>query len=251
MKERKITVYPKTTYSLRSTCEKWGVKKSRGHEKRLLLITGSGRSGTTYAAKTMQAVGLDIPHEKVGAHGTSSLFFLVDSDWYPMLPWYPGRNHVGERRSDFEFEYVVQIVRHPLKTIPSIGKIFNGLNYELFEEQGVIPKGIKNKMLRCAYMYYELNMLAEKQADPSIQGIPCLVLSAVGLNADLDRALALGARATLSKRESRKERDDGPSAAWPFVLAAGPANRPGSKYWCGVPRLPSRSAAVSRVSCRT
>ena len=166
---RKITVHPKTTYSLRSTCEKWGVKKSRGHEKRLLLITGSGRSGTTYAAKTMQAVGLDIPHEKVGAHGTSSLFFLVDSDWYPMLPWYPGRNHVGERRSDFEFEHVVQIVRHPLKTIPSIGKIFNGLNYELFEEQGIIPKGIKNKMLRCAYMYYELNMLAEKQADLRVQ----------------------------------------------------------------------------------
>lgn len=166
---RKITVYPKTTYSLRSTCEKWGVKKSRTKEQRLLLITGSGRSGTTYAAKTLQAVGLDVPHEKVGAHGTSSLFFLVDSDWYPMLPWYPGRNHVGERRSDFTFEYVVQIVRHPLKTIPSIGKIFNGLNYELFEEQGIIPKGIKNKMLRCAHMYYGLNMLAEKQADLRIQ----------------------------------------------------------------------------------
>jgi CheY-like chemotaxis protein len=50
-----------------------------------------------------------------------------------------------------------------------------------------------------------LDMLAEKQADPAIQGIPCLVLSAVGLNADLDRALALGARATLSKPFSQRQ----------------------------------------------
>lgn len=169
MTDRKIYTLPKTTYSLRSKCEKWGVAKRRKKEKRMLLITGSGRSGTTYAARTMQAIGLDIPHEKVGEHGTSSLFFLMDSAWYPMLPWYKGRNHVGERRSDFEFAHVVQIVRHPLKTIPSIGKIFNGLNFELFEEQGVIPKGIKNKMLRCAWTYYGLNMLAEKQAELRIQ----------------------------------------------------------------------------------
>lgn len=50
-----------------------------------------------------------------------------------------------------------------------------------------------------------LDMLAEKQADPAINGIPCLVLSAVGLNADLDRALALGARATLSKPFSQRQ----------------------------------------------
>lgn len=167
---REIYTVPKTTYSLRSTCIKQGVKKRRGKPlKRMLLITGSGRSGTTYAAKTMQAVGLDVPHELTGEHGTSSLFFLVDSDWYPSLPWYAGRNHVGERRSDYEFQHVLHVVRHPLKTIPSIGKIFNGLNYELFEEQGVIPKGIKNKMLRCAWMYYGLNTLAEKQATMRVQ----------------------------------------------------------------------------------
>ena len=167
---RKILNFPKTTYSVRSTCEKLGVAKRRGKPlQRLLLITGSGRSGTTYAARTMQAIGLDVPHELTGADGTSSLFFLVDSDWYPALPWYPGRNHVGERRSDYEFKHVLHVVRHPLKTIPSIGKIFNGLNFELFEEQGVIPKGIKNKMLRCAWMYYGLNMLAEQQATMRVQ----------------------------------------------------------------------------------
>jgi hypothetical protein len=50
-----------------------------------------------------------------------------------------------------------------------------------------------------------LDMLAEKQADPSIQGIPCLVISAVGLTADLHRALALGARATLRKPFSQRQ----------------------------------------------
>lgn len=50
-----------------------------------------------------------------------------------------------------------------------------------------------------------LDLLIEKQKDPEIRHIPSLVLSAVGLTADLDRALALGARATLSKPFSQAQ----------------------------------------------
>ncbi len=50
-----------------------------------------------------------------------------------------------------------------------------------------------------------LDLLIEKQGDPAIRDIPSLVLSAVGLTADLERALDLGARATLSKPFSQAQ----------------------------------------------
>lgn len=50
-----------------------------------------------------------------------------------------------------------------------------------------------------------LDLLAEKQRDPAIRDIPSLVLSAVGLNAELERAVALGARVTLSKPFSQSQ----------------------------------------------
>ncbi|MEW6567469.1 MAG: response regulator [Chloroflexota bacterium] len=50
-----------------------------------------------------------------------------------------------------------------------------------------------------------LDLLSEKQRDPSIREIPSLVLSAVGLNAELERAVALGARGTLSKPFSQAQ----------------------------------------------
>ncbi len=50
-----------------------------------------------------------------------------------------------------------------------------------------------------------LDLLHEKQEDPELRDIPSLVLSAVGLTADLQRALALGARATLSKPFSQAQ----------------------------------------------
>lgn len=50
-----------------------------------------------------------------------------------------------------------------------------------------------------------LDLLAEKLSDPMIQPIPSLVVSAVGLNADLEKALALGAAGALSKPFSQHQ----------------------------------------------
>lgn len=50
-----------------------------------------------------------------------------------------------------------------------------------------------------------LDLLAEKLSDPMIQPIPSLVVSAVGLNADLERALSLGAGGALSKPFSQHQ----------------------------------------------
>lgn len=53
-----------------------------------------------------------------------------------------------------------------------------------------------------------LDLLAEKKEDPAIHNIPTLVLTAVGIKADLDRANALGATATLNKPFSRRQLED-------------------------------------------
>lgn len=166
---RRIFEYPKTTHGMRSTVEKWGVDKHKDKPlDRLLLITGTGRCGTTWWARALQSVGLDVQHEKTGEHGTASLFFTApDSDWYPRLPWLDAdqKNHVGERKSDFRFKHVVQVVRNPLTCIPSMGPIFPSVNYEFFEMHGIIPPDIKPRLLRCAHAWYNLNRLAEEQSE--------------------------------------------------------------------------------------
>ncbi len=89
---------------------------------RKLLIIGCARSGTKYIHKAWRAAGLDIGHEYVGADGSATRFFGVDAPEHPELPNTSpkGRKcHVGERRSDFEFEHVWHQVRDPLKCITS------------------------------------------------------------------------------------------------------------------------------------
>jgi len=50
-----------------------------------------------------------------------------------------------------------------------------------------------------------LDFLAAKQADPDIQGIPTIVITAVGIQADLEMAKQLGASMTLNKPFSQRQ----------------------------------------------
>jgi len=50
-----------------------------------------------------------------------------------------------------------------------------------------------------------LDMLAEMQADPMIRDVPSLVVTAVGIQADLEQANKLGATATLNKPFSHQQ----------------------------------------------
>ena len=50
-----------------------------------------------------------------------------------------------------------------------------------------------------------LDMMAEKQTDPTIRDIPSLVVTAVGIKADLEQANNLGATATLNKPFSHQQ----------------------------------------------
>jgi CheY-like chemotaxis protein len=50
-----------------------------------------------------------------------------------------------------------------------------------------------------------LDLLAEKQSDPAIRDVPSLVVTAVGIRADLEQADELGATATLTKPFSHNQ----------------------------------------------
>jgi CheY-like chemotaxis protein len=50
-----------------------------------------------------------------------------------------------------------------------------------------------------------LDLLATKQADPKICDIPAIIITAVGFQADLDKARQLGASATLNKPFSQRQ----------------------------------------------
>jgi hypothetical protein len=164
---REIRVFEKEPH-LRSSEEKWGVAKRRSKpEVKKLLVLGTGRCGTMFTTKALRTVGINVTHEKVGEDGTVSHYFLVDSDWYPMAPWQENqqKKHVGERRSDFEFEHTLHIVRDPRKAIPSMTKIFGSVTWQFYIDNGVIPAGIKNPMLRAMHLWLRHNELAQEQAD--------------------------------------------------------------------------------------
>ena len=142
MSNRKLVEYPKLRWGFRSAARKLGVAKLPAAKRRHLkvLVIGSGRCGTTSVALNLQKLGMDVQDERMGAAGTAGLFFCVpDSAWYPFSPWDGTRVYPGVRRSDFIFETVLHVVRHPALVIPAMGAVFPALIYEWLEENDVLP----------------------------------------------------------------------------------------------------------------
>lgn len=147
----------------RGRAEKRGVAKlpAKQRQKRSLLVTGTGRCGTTWLSRVLTKCGLDMPHEYTGADGCVSHSFAADSDWYPYFPWDKKHRkiHVGERKSDFKFDIELLLVRHPLPTIASLSAVFLGIEYEWLEDNDIIPKGITDKTLRSMYVWHNVNAM--------------------------------------------------------------------------------------------
>ena len=98
--------------------------------KKKLLVTGCGRSGTLYITSYLQKLGLDVRHEEpvppngvMGKDGMVSWFMAADD---PNPPMGPGRSH-------YEFEYVLHLVRHPLKVIASVAQFIFKLDIKSYK----------------------------------------------------------------------------------------------------------------------
>jgi hypothetical protein len=84
-------------------------------EPREILCVGHPRCGSRYMAELLSAFGLDVGHERLGAHGISSWMFAVDDDRYPFAA-----NPGAATRRDKHFAAIIHHVRDPAAAIPSI-----------------------------------------------------------------------------------------------------------------------------------
>lgn len=148
-------------------------------ERKRLLITGCGRSGTLYAARLWQSLGLDIRHERpvppdgmIGADGIASWFMAADDPHPPS----------GPSALDYRFDVVIHQVRHPLKVIASMaqyilrnGKRAPGFIERHLPETRLTPdeqNGLnleQRLILRASRYWYYWNLLAAAKADRTIQ----------------------------------------------------------------------------------
>lgn len=147
-------------------------------EKRKLLITGCGRSGTFYSAEVWRQLGLDIRHERpIGHHGVmgedgASSWLMAVND--PNPPF-------GPSAVDYEFETVVHQVRHPLKVIASVAQFIlaKGQFAEEYIQRNVPQTKIlgdelslnthQQLILQAARYWYYWNLISEEKATVTVQ----------------------------------------------------------------------------------
>jgi len=146
-------------------------------ERRRLLVTGCGRSGTLYASRVLQAVGLDVRHEMpvppngvVGEDGIASWYMAVGD---PRPPYGPSAAH-------YEFGLVVHLVRDPLKVIPSVAQFRAPQSPLAPLHRAELPRGAADParaapgrdhalMIQGARYWYHWNHLAEARARGGIR----------------------------------------------------------------------------------
>ncbi len=80
----------------------------------MLLVTGTGRSGTHFTSQLLTEMGYDVPHESVGEDGAASWKHIVSGTFV-----YVGKNRQVEIDSK-GFTRILHQVRHPLKVIASM-----------------------------------------------------------------------------------------------------------------------------------
>lgn len=124
-------------------------------QKRLLLITGCARSGTTYISEVLQQCGLDILHQDIGKDGASSWTMAVNSRY---SPWGPSAHGTY-------FEHTFHQVRNPLKVISSV--YANQLNKSWQFVYKMIPEIKKTDplLVKSAKYWYYWNLATEKKAE--------------------------------------------------------------------------------------
>ena len=148
-------------------------------EKRRLLITGCGRSGTLYATGIWRALGLDIRHERpvlpngvMGDDGMASWFMAADDPEPPS----------GPSALDYEFGVVIHQVRHPLKVIASMAQFIfrEGKRAPAYIDQNVPETRLSadeqyylehkdQLILKASRYWYYWNVLAEAKADTTVK----------------------------------------------------------------------------------
>jgi hypothetical protein len=146
-------------------------------ERRKLLVTGCGRSGTFYASEVWKTQGLDVRHENpippngcMGKDGIASWYMAVDDPDPPFGP-----SAIG-----YEFDLIIHQVRYPLEVIASVAQFIlrepRSRNYIernvpgplLAPEELLMPHKQQLLLMASRYWYF-WNLLAKKKASVRVQ----------------------------------------------------------------------------------
>jgi hypothetical protein len=116
------------------------------------LITGCGRSGTSYISNLLTSLGLDIGHETMGKDGIASWLLAVNTD---LVPW-------GPPPKLFTFKTVIHQIRNPLDTISSL-QTFSDIAWQFICNH--IPASHDEPLLlKCAKYWHYWNLSTERVA---------------------------------------------------------------------------------------
>lgn len=125
--------------------------------ERLVLITGCGRSGTTFISQALTAAGLDVRHEYLGKDGSASWYMNAESADAP----YGCCSTMGLR-----FTHIFHQVRHPLKTIASINHSSHASSFAYVAVYvPEIDLAHDSRLIQTAKYWYYWNLLAEAKAE--------------------------------------------------------------------------------------
>ena len=110
-----------------------------------IIITGCGRSGTTYISKYFKKIGFDVGHERLGVNGISSWYLSSEQK---KVPFGPSLNEV----SYLPFPIVHQ-VREPLQSISSIQSI-GKLSWDFIKKEVPINDSDSGILKSMKYWYF-------------------------------------------------------------------------------------------------
>jgi hypothetical protein len=122
-----------------------------------IVITGCGRSGTTYTSRLFKTFGFSVGHEREEEHGISSWYLASEkSKRKPTLKDVQSRNIP-----------IVHQVRDPIKVISSMSTV-SDRSWKLIRE--CIPiKSNDSLRLKCMKYWYHWNLLAEDKSEFTFQ----------------------------------------------------------------------------------
>jgi hypothetical protein len=146
-------------------------------ERRKLLVTGCGRSGTLYASEVWKSQGLDVRHEnpippngRMGKDGIASWYMAVNDPDPPFGP-----SAIG-----YEFDVTIHQVRYPLEVIASVAQFVlrepRSRNYiernapgPLLAPEELLMPGKQQLLLMASRYWHFWNLLAEAKATVTVQ----------------------------------------------------------------------------------
>lgn len=121
-------------------------------KNQLIVVTGCGRSGTTFSSKWLKEAGFDVGHERLGKGGVSSWYLCSGSSKVPLGPSYSDIKDLNL--------LIIHQVRDPLDAISSM-QATGKPSWRFLSKEIPINNDIDSKVLKAMKYYYYWNLKAE------------------------------------------------------------------------------------------